>query len=39
VQYYPETEYPNGKFIKLDVGLTNPTGRKVRAREGYYFKK
>jgi Ca-activated chloride channel family protein len=39
VQYYPETEYPNGKFIKLDVGLANPTGRKVRAREGYYFKK
>jgi Ca-activated chloride channel family protein len=39
VQYYPEAEYPNGKFIKLDVGLTNPTGRKVRAREGYYFKK
>jgi VWFA-related protein len=39
VQYYPEAEYPNGKYVKLDVGLTNPTGRKVRAREGYYFNK
>jgi len=39
VQYYPETEYPSGKFVKLDVGLTNPTGRKIRARQGYYFNK
>ena len=39
VQYYPETEYAPGKFVKLDVGLANPAGRKVRAREGYYFKK
>ncbi len=39
VQYYPETEYAPGKFVKLDVGLAHPTGRKVRAREGYYFKK
>jgi hypothetical protein len=39
VQYYPEAEYPNGKFVTLDVGLTNPTGRKVRARQGYYFKR
>lgn len=39
VQYYPESEYPAGKFVKLDVGLASPAGRKVRSREGYYFKK
>ena len=39
VQYYPESEYPNGKYVKLAVGLANQAGRKVRAREGYYFKK
>jgi Ca-activated chloride channel family protein len=38
VQYYPETQYPAGRFVKLDVGLQNPTGRKVRARQGYYVK-
>ncbi|MFN6962669.1 MAG: VWA domain-containing protein [Pyrinomonadaceae bacterium] len=38
VQYYSETEFPQGKFVKLDVGLTNPTGRKLRARQGYYAK-
>ena len=38
VQYYPETEFPLGRFVKLDVSLTNPTGRKVRARQGYYVK-
>lgn len=36
IQYYPETEYPTGRFVKLDVSLTNPAGRKVRARQGYY---
>jgi len=38
VEYYPETEYPAGRFVKLNVSLQNPTGRKVRAREGYYVK-
>jgi len=38
VQYYPETDYPAGRFVKLNVGLSNPAGRKVRAREGYYVK-
>jgi VWFA-related protein len=38
VQYYPETEYSTGRFVKLDVGLQNPAGRKVRARQGYYVK-
>lgn len=38
VQYYPETEYPAGRFVKLEVGLQNASGRKVRARQGYYVK-
>jgi VWFA-related protein len=36
VQYYSETDYPQDKFVKVGVSLTNPTGRKLRAREGYY---
>jgi Ca-activated chloride channel family protein len=39
VQYYPETDYPAGRYVKLEVGLQNPAGRKVRARDGYYVKK
>ena len=39
VQYYPENEYPNGRYVKLDVSLQNPAGRKIRAREGYYVKR
>jgi len=38
VQYYPETEYPAGRFVKLEVGLTSPAGRHVRARDGYFVK-
>jgi len=38
VEYYPETNYPEGRFVKLDVGLQNAAGRKVRARQGYYVK-
>jgi len=38
VQYYPETEYPAGRFVKLEVTLTSPSGRHVRARDGYYVK-
>jgi Ca-activated chloride channel family protein len=38
VQYYSETEYPNNKFVKLDISLQAPAGRRVRARQGYYAK-
>jgi VWFA-related protein len=38
IQYYPETDYPNGRFVKLSVTLTNPSRGKVRAREGYFVK-
>jgi hypothetical protein len=38
VQYYSESDYPTGRFVKLNVALASPAGRKVRAREGYYVK-
>ena len=38
VQYYSDADYPNGRYVKLDVGLTSPTGRRLRARQGYYVK-
>ena len=38
VQYYSESEFPQGKFVKLDVGLKNQAGRRIRARQGYYAK-
>jgi Ca-activated chloride channel homolog len=38
VQYYAETEYPNNKYVKLDVGLVSPSGNLVRARRGYFSK-
>ena len=38
IQYYSEGEYPNNKYVKLDVGLKNSTGRSVKARQGYYAK-
>jgi VWFA-related protein len=38
VQYYSESDYPNGRYVRLDVGLQQPTGRKMRARQGYYVK-
>ncbi|MGI8545247.1 MAG: VWA domain-containing protein [Aridibacter sp.] len=41
VQYYSDGEYPENKFIKLnvDVNLNLPQGIRVRAREGYFVKK
>jgi VWFA-related protein len=37
VQYYSEGEFPNNKYVKLDVAVDRP-GTKVRARQGYYVK-
>jgi hypothetical protein len=37
VQYYSEAEFPNNKYVKLDVAVDRP-GTKVRARQGYYVK-
>ena len=38
VQYYSEDEFPNGRYVKLDVSLQNPNKLKVRARQGYFVK-
>lgn len=38
VQYYSDSEFPMGKYVKLKVSLQNPTNRKLRAREGYFVK-
>ncbi|MNC95897.1 hypothetical protein D3C83_131220 [compost metagenome] len=38
VQYYSDADFPNGRFVKLDVALTNPATNKLRARQGYYVK-
>lgn len=37
IQYYSDSDFPTGKFIKLDVGVQT-AGSKVRARQGYYSK-
>jgi VWFA-related protein len=38
IQYYSESDFPTNRFVKLSVDLQNPTGRRVRARQGYYVK-
>ena len=38
VQYYSDAEYPNGKFVKLNVAVPTHSGAKIRARQGYYVK-
>jgi VWFA-related protein len=38
VQYYSEGDFPNNKYVKLDVGLTNPGNARIRARQGYFVK-
>jgi len=38
VQYYSESDFPNNKYVKLDVGLKNADKLRVRARQGYFVK-
>lgn len=39
VQYYSESQFANGRYIKLNVGLQTPQQQyKVRARQGYFVK-
>jgi Ca-activated chloride channel family protein len=38
VQYYSDGEYPEGRFVKLNVGLQNRAELRLRARQGYYVK-
>lgn len=38
VQYYSESDFPNNRYVKLNVGLNNPKNFRVRARQGYFVK-
>jgi VWFA-related protein len=38
VQYYSDSEFPTGRYVKLKVSLQNSANRKLRAREGYFVK-
>jgi Ca-activated chloride channel family protein len=38
LQYYSADDFPNNKYVKLDVGLNNPQKLRVRARKGYFVK-
>ncbi|CAN5445044.1 hypothetical protein BH18ACI1_BH18ACI1_03080 [soil metagenome] len=38
VQYYSNADFPQNKYVKLDVGLANPRNFRVRARQGYFVK-
>lgn len=38
IQYYSEADFPNQKYVKLDVGLQNATPLKLKSRGGYYVK-
>lgn len=38
VQYYSDGSFPNNKYVKLNVNLTNPNSHKLRARQGYFVK-
>lgn len=38
VQYYSEADFPQNKYVKLNVNLTSPNKYRVRARQGYFVK-
>lgn len=38
VQYYSEADFPQNKYVRLGVNLTNPQNRRIRARQGYFVK-
>jgi hypothetical protein len=38
IQYYSEGEYADGRFVKVNVQLANPTGKTLRSREGYFVR-
>jgi VWFA-related protein len=39
VQYYSDADFAQGKYVKLNLGLTAPNKFRVRSREGYFVKK
>ena len=38
VQYYSDAEFPVGRYVNLNVGLSNRPELKIRARQGYFVK-
>ena len=38
IQYYSDADFPVNKYVKLDVGLQNNGGLRLRSRQGYYVK-
>lgn len=38
VQYYSDSEFQNGRYVKINIGVANKSNIKVRAREGYFVK-
>jgi Ca-activated chloride channel family protein len=38
LQYYSEADYPENRYVNLEVGLKNPRNFRVRARQGYFVK-
>ncbi len=38
IQYYSDSEFPNNKFVKLDVRIPARNTVHIRARQGYYVK-
>jgi Ca-activated chloride channel family protein len=38
IQYYSESDYATGRYVKLDVNVPGHGSPRVRARQGYYVK-
>lgn len=38
VQYYSDGDFPTNRYVKLNVGLSNPQQFRIRARQGYFVK-
>ena len=38
IQYYSESDFALGRYVKLNVALPNKSALRVRARQGYYVK-
>ena len=38
IQYYSDAEFPVNKYVKLDVGVQDTVGVRLRSRQGYYVK-
>jgi hypothetical protein len=38
VQFYSDADFPQNKYVKLNLGLTTPNKHRVRTRRGYFVK-